>query len=66
MPHDKLQTMLLTEKVFICFFVTVYLPPQTDAGTKTPLTQLYKAISKQDMHIQKWRFSWSLILMQGN
>ena len=26
----------------------VYLPPQTDAGTKTTLNQLYKAISKQE------------------
>jgi hypothetical protein len=30
------------------FFVAVYLPPQTDTGTKTPLNELYKAISKQD------------------
>ena len=29
-------------------FVAVYLPPQTDAGTKTALNQLYKAISKQE------------------
>ena len=29
-------------------FVTVYLPPQTDAGTKTALSQLYKEISKQE------------------
>ena len=29
------------------FFVAVYLPPQTDAGTKTALKQLYKAISKK-------------------
>ena len=29
-------------------FVAVYLPPQTNAGTKTALNQLYKAISKQE------------------
>ena len=27
--------------------VAVYIPPQTDAGTKTALNELYKAISKQ-------------------
>jgi hypothetical protein len=29
-------------------FVAVYLPPKTDAGTKTALGQLYKEISKQE------------------
>ena len=29
-------------------FVAIYLPPQTDAGTKTALNQLYKAITKQE------------------
>jgi hypothetical protein len=29
-------------------FIAVYLPPKTDAGTKTALNQLYKAISKQE------------------
>ena len=28
--------------------MAVYLPPQTDAGTKTTLSQLYKEISKQE------------------
>jgi hypothetical protein len=28
--------------------VAVYLPPQTDAGTKTAINQLYKAISNQE------------------
>jgi hypothetical protein len=28
-------------------FVAIYLPPQTDAGTKTTINELYKAISKQ-------------------
>ena len=30
------------------FFVAVYLPPQTDAGTKTALNELYTAISKKE------------------
>ena len=30
------------------FFVAVYIPPQTDAGTKTALNELYSAISKQE------------------
>ena len=29
-------------------FVAVFLPPQTAAGTKTALNELYKAISKQE------------------
>jgi hypothetical protein len=29
--------------------VSVYLPPQTDAGAKTALSQLYKEISKQEI-----------------
>ena len=29
------------------FFIAVYLPSQTDAGPKTALIKLYKAISKQ-------------------
>jgi hypothetical protein len=28
--------------------MAVYLPPQTDAGTKTALSQLYKEISKKE------------------
>ena len=35
-------------RVLICIIVAVYLPPQTDAGTKTTLNELYQAISKQD------------------
>jgi hypothetical protein len=30
------------------FFVAVYIPPQTNAGTKTALNELYTAISKQE------------------
>ena len=29
-------------------FVAVYLPPQTDAGTKTTLSQLFNEIGKQE------------------
>ena len=29
-------------------FVAIYLPPQSEAGTKTALNQLYKAISKEE------------------
>jgi hypothetical protein len=29
------------------FFVAVYIPPQSEAGTKTALFELYSAISKQ-------------------
>jgi hypothetical protein len=29
-------------------FVAIHLPPQTDAGTKTTLNQLYNAITKQE------------------
>jgi hypothetical protein len=30
------------------FFVAVYIPPQTNAGTKTALNELYTVISKQE------------------
>ena len=43
------------------FFVAVYLPPQTDAGTKTALNELYKAISKQEnVHPE------AMLLVAGN
>ena len=29
-------------------FVAIYLPPQSEAGTKTALNQLYKAINKEE------------------
>ena len=29
-------------------FVAVYIPPQTDVGTKTALNELYSTISKQE------------------
>ena len=30
------------------FFIAVYIPPQTNDGTKTTLKELYTAISKQE------------------
>ena len=30
------------------FFVAVYIPPQSEAGTKTALNELYYAISNQE------------------
>ena len=30
------------------FFVAVYIPPQTEAGTKTALNEMHTAISKQE------------------
>ena len=38
----------LPRKFSSVFFVPVYIPPQTDAGTKTALNELYTAISKQE------------------
>ena len=38
----------LPRKFSSTLFVAVYLPPQPDAGTKTALNQLYKAISKEE------------------
>ena len=32
----------------ICIFAAVYIPPQTDAGTKIALNELYTAISKHE------------------
>ena len=48
MPHDKLQTTLSTKKVRIYIIHSRLSPPQPDAGTKTALNELYKAISKQE------------------
>jgi hypothetical protein len=36
----------LSREISSIFFVAVYLPPQTDACTKTTLNKLYKAISE--------------------
>ena len=41
-------TAYLPRELSSIFFVAVYLTPQTDAGTKTALNELYKAISKQE------------------
>ena len=47
------------------FFIAVYIPPQTKAGTKTALNELYSAISKQEDRIivrfAKWRARESLV-----
>ena len=40
--------MLASREFSAILFVAVYLPPQTDAGTKTALSQLCKEISKQE------------------
>jgi hypothetical protein len=45
--HEK--TTLSSERLLICIFVAVYIPPQTDAGTNTLLKELYTAISKQEI-----------------
>jgi hypothetical protein len=41
-PHD------LPREFLSILFVAVYLPPKNEAGTKTALNKLYKAISKQE------------------
>jgi hypothetical protein len=38
----------LPREVTYTFFKAVYLPTQTDAGTKSALNELYKAINKQE------------------
>ena len=43
------RTHYLPRKFSSVLFVAVNLPPQTNAGTKTALKQLYKAISKQEI-----------------
>ena len=43
------------------FFIAAFLPPQTDAGTKTALNEMYKAISKQ-----KNANPEAVLLMAGN
>jgi hypothetical protein len=35
------------------FFVAVYIPPQSEAGTKKALIELYSAISKQEIAHQE-------------
>ena len=36
----------LPREISSVLFVAVYLPPQSEAGTKTALNQLYKAVNK--------------------
>ena len=38
----------LPKEFLSIFFVAVYLSPQTDAGTKTALNELYTAIIEQE------------------
>ena len=38
------------------FFIAVYLPPQTDAGTNTALNELYRNISKQENYYPEATF----------
>ena len=38
----------LPRKFSSVFFVAVYIPPQTEADTKTALNELYCTISKQE------------------
>jgi hypothetical protein len=42
------RTHYLPREFSSIFLVAVYLIPQTDAGTKTTLNKLYKAINKQE------------------
>ena len=37
----------LPRELFV-FFIAVYIPPQSEADTKTALNELYSAISKQE------------------
>ena len=41
-------THLSREHPCSSIFIAVYLPPQTDAGTKSALNELYRAIRKQE------------------
>ena len=47
-------------------FVAVYLPPQTDSGTKTALSQMYMEISKQETTHPEVALLVEETLMQGN
>ena len=38
----------LSREFLFVFFVAVYIPPQSEAGTKTALNELHSAISKQE------------------
>ena len=42
------RTHYLLREFSSVFFVVVYIPPQTDTGTKTALNELYTAINKQE------------------
>jgi hypothetical protein len=44
----RCRTHYLPREFSSVFFVAVYIPPQTDTGTKTALNELYMAINKQE------------------
>ena len=48
------------------FFIAVYLPPQSEVGTKTALNELYSAISKQENAHPEVALLVAWTLMQGN
>ena len=48
------------------FFIAIYLPPQTNAGTQTALNKLYKAISKQENAHPEVALLVTGIIMQAN
>ena len=50
MVHEQENIILLTlpRGFSSIFFVAVYIPPQSEAGTRTALNELYSAISKQE------------------
>ena len=47
-PKHVCKQQLVHREFSSVFFVAVYIPPQTNAGTKTALNELYTAISKQE------------------
>ena len=42
------RTHYLPREISSVFIVAVYIPPQSEAGTKTALNELYSTISKQE------------------
>ena len=42
------EILYLPREFLFVYVVAVYIPPQTDAGTKTALNELYSATSKQE------------------
>jgi hypothetical protein len=50
----------LPREISSVFFVAVYIPPHTDAGTKTALNELYTAIRKQEKALPEAPSGWGL------